>query len=118
MGKPIASAKPNSSIVMVTNGEGKVRYYLCNSVNINEGHTIWDTIGKQYRSTIRDYRHSIDSTLARVYRQIPHYKDADISSIRLLMDSMKSSKTKKVAMSIYNFIKEREQYYITTKESI
>lgn len=125
MRKPIASARPGVSLVMITdNKTGKRKYHVsnrsvvyhekdgnvkCKVINnitktYNDEVDIWDLAKRRYKMTIRVYREEIDCLLKVVYTNIPEYRDCDISTIMLEVARNKSLPAEELAFCINNVI--------------
>ena len=130
MRKPIASARPGVSLVMITDTKtGRRKYHVSNrSVvchekdgnvkckvinNITKTHNdevdIWDLAKRRYRRTIRLFREEIDSILKAVYTNLPEYRDCDISAIMLEIRKNQSLSTEDLASCIFNVIHQQKQ---------
>jgi len=123
MKRPVASAKPNSSVVLISDcrtwrrkyhvfnkpfvvyedrdtGETKTR--IVNRTTGGEMLNVWDLARKQYRRAIRIFRENIDGILSKRYSDKVVYRDCDISDI-LAIITQKGSEDD-VALTIFNFI--------------
>lgn len=127
MRKPVATARPNSSIVFVVDSmTGKPKYHVHNrSTVIYENRitgeyksaminrfvrsktmevNVWELAKRRYRRAIRVFRDQINSILLHVYTDIPDYRDCDVSDIIALIKSLTGVNIEDVALTIFNFI--------------
>lgn len=110
--KPIASAKPNNSIIRIQDERG-LRYHVRNTLTVHEVPINITMVNKlvkiRYRDAISHHRVEIDGILGSLYgSDIPEYRDCDITPIRLVIKSMEGEDATSVAQEIFNFIKGRE----------
>lgn len=123
----VASAKPNSSLVL--DMRKGVKYHLHNRQVIvwedrRTGETRTEPIGKfvtsrdynldvldlakrRYRRAIRIFRETIDAILLKVYTTVPVYRDCYVSDIIALIHSHKATKIEELSPIIFEFIKEK-----------
>jgi len=123
MKRPVASAKPNSSVVLVSDiktwrrkylvfnkpfivyedrdtGETKTR--VVNRTTGDDMLNVWELAKKQYRRAIRIFREKIDGILAKRYPHKVVYRDCDVSGILSLMNGKDDDS--EMALTIFNFI--------------
>jgi hypothetical protein len=130
MRRPVASAKPKSSVVSVVDLKtGRQKFHILNRSIVTEedrqtGETrheivdrftsssdmdnIWELAKKRYRKAVRDFRETIDNILKEAYTDIPVYRDCDISDIMAVIRCQMGDDLKTLAHSIHSFIEERK----------
>ena len=130
MTKHIASAKPGNSVILTTDLEtGKKVYFVSNHQIItyenretgeirsftadrimskSEDLDIWDLAKRRYRRAIRIFRRIIDKVLSSAYKDIPVYRDSDISSIMLMIRCNRTADNRDLALTINKFIKKNK----------
>lgn len=125
MKRPVASAKPNSSVVLISDcktwrrkyhvfnkpfivyedrdtGETKTR--VVNRMTGDEMLNVWELAKKQYRRAIRIFREKIDEILGARYPHKVVYRDCCVSGILSLVNEGKGVSNNDMALTIFNFI--------------
>lgn len=125
MKRPVASAKPNSSVVLTSDCKTwRRRYVVFNKPIVvyedrDSGFTktrvvnrttqtevevnVWELARRRYRRAIRIFRETIDEALGKKYPHRIVYRDCDVSDIIALMHNHKGTEDD-LALTIFNFI--------------
>lgn len=128
MKKPVASARPNCSVVLDRRNGEKYHVYnrsIVTHENRETGETkhlivdrftrsgemvtnVWELAKRQYRRAIRIFRQEIDLVLATMYRDIPKYRDCDVSTYISVIRTMQGTNIEKVALAIFEMIQKNK----------